>query len=82
MLKINFEAKPFYSICGLNEPCMKHLEIEFAEDAGLEEVLAEFIKALYFAGYGKISKKWMDNFSEMLINEGIIENDEENVESE
>lgn len=73
MLKINYEERPFYSEIGYNEPCTKHLEIEFAEDAGMNEIIAEFIKVLYFAGYSRFNIKRFDDLKDNLINEGIID---------
>ena len=73
MLKINYEARPFYSGIGLDEPCTKHLEIEFAEDARMTEVIAEFVKSLYFAGYPRYNVKRFDELRDNLMNEGIID---------
>lgn len=73
MLKINYEARPFYSGIGLDEPCTKHLEIEFAEDATIDEVLGEFIKSLYYAGYSRINVEYFERLKDELLENGVID---------
>lgn len=73
MLKVSYGVGPFYSGLGINEPCKKDLEIVFEEDATSVEILSEFIKCLYFAGYSRFDKKYFEDLSEELLSEGIID---------
>lgn len=73
MLKIDYEERPFYSVIGYNEPCTKHLEIEFAEDAGMNEIIAEFIKSLYYAGYSRINVEYFERLKDELLENGVID---------
>ena len=80
MIKISYHADPFYADSCLNEPCTKDLIVEFAEDASMTEIIAEFIKVLYYAGYPRLSNcsfEGLGGIIETLYLEGVIDINEE-----
>lgn len=77
MIKMSYTQKPFYTDCGMNQPCDKDLSITFDEDASSNEIIAEVIKVLTYAGYSKPTRSYALNVIDQLVDEGIIEDDTE-----
>lgn len=76
MLKIIYKADPYYTpIGGLNEPCSKHLTVEFDTDASSTEILAEVVKIMEYMGYSKFSYSRLHNAIMDLVYDGVIADD-------
>lgn len=84
MLKIIYNAKPFYTQCGgINEPCEKDLQLVFNEDASSVEIIAQFIKVLEFMGYPKQTKtQWLNMIEDLVCDGYLIEDKKEKQERE
>ena len=82
MIKISYNAEPFYTDFGMNEPCKKDLEVTFDEDCSSAEVIAEMLKVLRYAGYGEFTATYLEDLIEELIWDGVIKDNREPEEKE
>ena len=75
MLKIIYESEPFYTDHGLSDTSTKKLEMTFASDSSVTEILAQILKLLEFMGYSKQSVSSFESIIDDLAWDGYVIDD-------